>query len=183
MPDGIDPARTALVIYDMTATLLEGPGTEPWIVSDLPQLAELLGQCRAAGVFVCYANSAQGYAGFEIPAAIAPLQDEARLLHSGSGAFSGTDLEQLLRDREVDTVMVAGMAVDRGCNMTARQAQNLGFRVIMVRGACFTHSIAEGPFGPIDKHEIERVHLAALSRMGIGVPTIAEIMAELRAGG
>lgn len=179
MADTIDSQRAALVIYDMTATLLDGPGTEPWIVEDLPLLVKLLASCREAGVLVCYANSAQGYAGFEIPADIAPLSDETRVLHTESGAFSGTNLEQLLRDRNVDTVMIAGMAVDRGCNMTARQALNLGFKVVMVRGACYTHSIVESPFGPLDKHEIERVHLAALFRMGAAVPTIEEIMNQL----
>src|SRR5579862_3078355 len=165
----IEAARTALVIYDMTATLLEGPGTEPWIVEAIGDLVRLLDRCRQAGVFVCYANSAAGYAGFDIPAQIAPLDTETRLLHTESGAFSGTSLEEILRNKGIDTVIVAGMAVDRGANTTARQAMNRRFRAVMAQGACYTHDISESPFGPIGKHEIERVHLAALYRMGAAI--------------
>ena len=78
-----------------------------------------------------------------------------------SGALSGTNQAQLLRDRGIETLLIAGMAVDRGCNTTARQALNRGLRVVMVCGACYTHDIARFTFRPIGKDDVERVHLAA----------------------
>jgi len=45
------------------------------------------------------------------------------------GAFTATGLEQLLKDRDVTQVLLAGMATCMGVETTARQAFELGFNV------------------------------------------------------
>ena len=44
------------------------------------------------------------------------------------GSFTGTDLEEWLRDREIDTVSVAGYMTHMCCDTTARQAAHRGFK-------------------------------------------------------
>jgi nicotinamidase/pyrazinamidase len=53
----------------------------------------------------------------------------------GYSGFAGTDVERLLRDRDVDTVHVTGLALDYCVQATALDARRAGFDVIVHRGA------------------------------------------------
>jgi nicotinamidase/pyrazinamidase len=53
----------------------------------------------------------------------------------GYSGFEGTGLEELLRSREVDTVDVAGLALDYCVRATALDAKRAGFDVVVHRGA------------------------------------------------
>jgi nicotinamidase-related amidase len=180
MADQLEARRTALLIYDMTQTLMdEGPYIEPWVVEGLPGHARLLEACRKAGVLITYGISAKGYAGFDVCKPIAPQGDETVVRHGESGAFTDTPLLQALRDNQRDTLLITGMAVDRGCNLTAREALNRGLTPIVVRDACYTRDIKESPVGPVPKAEVARVHLAALYRLGVGIMSSDEVIRAL----
>ena len=47
------------------------------------------------------------------------------------GAFADTDLEQVLRQREVDTVVLGGISTNVGVESTARQGTGLGFALVV----------------------------------------------------
>ena len=59
----------------------------------------------------------------------------------GYSGFEGTDLERLLRQRDVDTVHVGGLALDYCVRATAIDARRAGFDVVLHRGA--TRAIGE----------------------------------------
>jgi nicotinamidase-related amidase len=52
------------------------------------------------------------------------------------GAFAGTDLEQQLKSRGVDTVVLSGISTNAGVESTARQGTGLGFAFVLVEDAC-----------------------------------------------
>lgn len=52
------------------------------------------------------------------------------------GAFAGTDLEQQLKTRGVDTVVLTGISTNHGVESTARQGTGLGFVFVLVEDAC-----------------------------------------------
>lgn len=54
------------------------------------------------------------------------------------GAFAGTELEQQLRQRGVETVVLGGIATNIGVESTARQGTGLGFAFVVVEDACST---------------------------------------------
>ena len=62
----------------------------------------------------------------------------------GYSAFEGTELERLLRDRGVDTVDVAGLALDYCVKATALDARRAGFNVVVHRGATRAVELIEG---------------------------------------
>lgn len=62
----------------------------------------------------------------------------------GYSGFEDTELEQLLRSREVDTVHVAGLALDYCVKATALDARRAGFDVVVHRGATRAVEVAEG---------------------------------------
>jgi nicotinamidase/pyrazinamidase len=53
----------------------------------------------------------------------------------GYSGFEDTNLEQLLREHDVDTVHVAGLALDYCVKATALDARRLGFDVVLHRDA------------------------------------------------
>jgi nicotinamidase/pyrazinamidase len=53
----------------------------------------------------------------------------------GYSGFEGTELERLLRERDVDTVHVAGLALDVCVRATALEARRAGWRVVLHRAA------------------------------------------------
>lgn len=56
------------------------------------------------------------------------------------GAFAGTELEHELRNRGVETVVLAGIATNIGVESTLRQGTGLGFAFVTVEDACSTFS-------------------------------------------
>ena len=52
------------------------------------------------------------------------------------GAFGHTELESLLKQRGIDTIVLAGIATNYGVESTLRQATSLGFNVVIAEDAC-----------------------------------------------
>jgi len=62
----------------------------------------------------------------------------------GYSGFEGTGLEALLRSRDVDTVDVAGLALDYCVRATALDAKRAGFDVVVHRGATRAVEVTPG---------------------------------------
>jgi nicotinamidase/pyrazinamidase len=62
----------------------------------------------------------------------------------GYSGFEETKLERLLREHDVDTVHVAGLALDYCVKATALDARRAGWRVILHRGATRAVNMEEG---------------------------------------
>lgn len=58
------------------------------------------------------------------------------------GSFTGTDLEAWLRERNIDTLVIAGYMTQMCCDTTARQAVHLGFSVEFLSDATGTLQIS-----------------------------------------
>jgi nicotinamidase-related amidase len=56
------------------------------------------------------------------------------------GAFAQTALEQELRSRGIETIVLAGIATNMGVESTLRQGTGLGFSFVTVEDACSTFS-------------------------------------------
>ncbi len=74
----------------------------------------------------------------ELIAALAPAPGELVVDKNTSSAFNSTGFEWLLRNLEVETLVVAGMATDMCVETTARDAADRGFNVILVEDATAT---------------------------------------------
>jgi nicotinamidase-related amidase len=74
----------------------------------------------------------------DVVAALAPAPGELVLDKNTSSAFSSTGIEWLLRNMDVDTLVLVGMATDMCVETTARDAADRGFNVIVVEDATAT---------------------------------------------
>ncbi|HET6620936.1 MAG TPA: isochorismatase family cysteine hydrolase [Dongiaceae bacterium] len=72
--------------------------------------------------------------------AIAPSDDDIVLPKTSSGVFNSTNIEYLLRNIGIDTLMVTGFLTDQCVDHTVRDAADCGFYPVCISDACATHS-------------------------------------------
>jgi len=67
---------------------------------------------------------------------IAALEPDVTITKKQWGAFHGTELDLQLRRRGVKTIILCGIATNFGVEMTAREAWQHGYEVVIVEDAC-----------------------------------------------
>jgi len=97
----------------------------------------------------------RGEPGHGIVAALAPRAGEPVIDKPGKGAFYQTDLDLVLRNRGVDTLLVGGVTTEVCVHTTIREANDRGYRCIALDDAC-------GSYFP----EFHRVGLAMIKAQG-----------------
>ncbi|THD44598.1 MAG: cysteine hydrolase [Bradyrhizobium sp.] len=165
LEDALDPARLALVVYDVQVGIRRQIKDGDTIVRAIAQVLEA---SRAAGVRVFYSrhmslpkklmgamqirtsmawqridNPADASPwflrdspDFQITPELRPGPDEAILDKITMSVFEGTPLAIALRDCDVNAVMFVGIALEIGIEPSARHAADLGFVPIIVADAC-----------------------------------------------
>jgi len=78
----------------------------------------------------------RGEAGHDIVPVLAPLAREPVIDKPGKGAFYQTDLDLVLRNRGVDTLLVGGVTTEVCVHTTIREANDRGYRCIALADAC-----------------------------------------------
>jgi len=72
----------------------------------------------------------------QVHAALAPRADEPVVVKRRVSAFTGSDLDVLLRAMQADTLVLAGIATSGVVLSTLRQAADLDFRLVVLADAC-----------------------------------------------
>jgi nicotinamidase-related amidase len=138
-PVAVDPKTTALLMLDF---MNQNCGKRPRCVATIPAMKKLLGEARAAKVTVVYsiiANSTPA----DVIKDVAPLADEPHVL-SGPDKFRNTDLEKILKDKGIKTVIAVGTASNGAVLYTASGAAFRGMDVIVpVDGMSAVEAVAE----------------------------------------
>jgi biuret amidohydrolase len=78
----------------------------------------------------------RGEAGHDIIAELYPVAGEPVLDKPGKGAFYQTDLDLMLRNRGVETLLVCGVTTEVCVHTTVREANDRGYRCIVVGDCC-----------------------------------------------
>ena len=149
---------TVLLVIDMQNVFL------PMTTSSMPHVETLIShfqsRCRPV-IFIQHGHSkaeltppytnqlvrkwgpsdsiATGSEDWELIPAIAKSAKGHRIIAKNTyDAFINTDLEKILKDLQVQTVVVCGVMTDCCCDTTARSAFNRGFETWLVKDACGT---------------------------------------------
>jgi len=78
----------------------------------------------------------QDHPATQVHAALKPLPDEPVIIKRRVSAFSGSDLEVLLRAAGADALVLAGIATSGVVLSTLRQAADLDYRLTVLADAC-----------------------------------------------
>jgi nicotinamidase-related amidase len=145
----LDP-RAALVVIDLQAGIVGLPLVHPAadIVSRTRALADAFRQHALPVVLVNVAGAPGGRTdrgsvrAAGLPAGFADLvpelgaqDDDILVTKTTAGAFSSTDLDEILRARGVTQVVVVGIATGSGVESTVRHAHELGYNVVVATDA------------------------------------------------
>ena len=73
---------------------------------------------------------------------VAPVGDEIVLPKTSSGLFNSTNFDYLLRNMNIDTVLVTGFLPDQCVDITACDGADRGYYMTCISDACATESQA-----------------------------------------
>jgi nicotinamidase-related amidase len=81
----------------------------------------------------------RGEPGHDIIPELYPVAGEPVIDKPGKGAFYQTDLELMLKNRGIDTLLVCGVTTEVCVNTTVREANDRGFRCIVLSDCCASY--------------------------------------------
>ena len=125
-PVTVDPKTTALLMLDF---MYQNCGKRARCVASIPAVEKLLDEARAAKVMVVYAIIT-GTTTADVIKEVAPTVDEP-WIRSGADKFINTDLEKMLKDKGIQTVIVTGTASNAAVLFTAAGAAQRGMNAIV----------------------------------------------------
>jgi ureidoacrylate peracid hydrolase len=156
----------------------------------LPNLQRLQSACRRAHIEIVYAavenmtrdgrDRSLDYkiSGIDVPRGswearvldeIAPAEDEMIFRKTSSSVFISTNIDYVLRNLEVRSLLVAGMMTDQCVESAVRDACDLGYLVTLVTDACVTDSA--------ERHEQSLIGIRGYCRQRRTGELLAEIAA------
>ena len=124
----VEPKTTALLLLDFNKQTCNAE-RRPRCIASIPKMKKLLDYARSKGVFVVYSLSA-GAAPGDIAPDLAPMEGDP-IVTSGPDKFMGTDLEKILKDKGIKTMIVTGTAAHGAVLYTASGAALRGMQVIV----------------------------------------------------
>ena len=140
-PVKADPKTTAFLVLDL---LKQSCNTKrrPRCVASLPKVEKFLGEARAHNMAVVYSLT-PGKTDKDVVDQVAPKSNEPSVT-AHADKFIGTDLEKILKDRGITTVIIAGTTAEGAVLYTASHAAFLGFKVVVpVDGSTAGNPFAE----------------------------------------
>lgn len=163
-----DPARTALLLIDVQNQVFNAQvrDSNPYFHARvaqtvIPNLQSLITRMRHVGGEVMYTVMenltrdgrdrsldyklsgffiAKGSWEAKVCDAVAPGEDDIVLPKTSSGVFNSTNIEYLLRNIGIDTLLLTGFLTDQCVDHTVRDAADRGFYPICLADACATYS-------------------------------------------
>lgn len=162
-----DPRRTAFINVDLQNCFVEGtPVAAPDGSRLLKELNTFAAACRSKGVLVIHTahilraglSNAGRLADYILPIREGMITkgSPSAALHRDLvvdgrdvvlekprfGAFQGTDLEAVLRTRNIDSVIIGGIATNVCCETTAREASARDFKMFFLSDGTATSGVA-----------------------------------------
>ncbi len=127
-PVTLDPKTTALLVLDFVKQTCNTE-RRPRCLDSVPKVQALLKQARAKGVTVIHSTTTAATPA-DIAKELTPLEGEP-IVKASADKFFKTDLEKILSEKGIKTVVVVGTAAQGAVLNTASQAAFRGLQVIV----------------------------------------------------
>lgn len=150
--------KRALVVIDVQESFRQLPRWRAVSTADIVERTVRLVEARRAQgdlvVWVLHAEPGSGTP-FDPPSGhvrliepLTPLPGEPVITKTSRNAFTTTNLQQILTQHGVGTLMISGIQTEQCCETTARLAADLGYDVEFVTEATATFPIPHRDRGP-----------------------------------
>jgi ureidoacrylate peracid hydrolase len=193
----IDPAHAVLLIIDVQNYCIGAKAGKSEYFRQrlrdtvLPNIRRLQTACRRAGIEVVYSvienmtrdgrDRSLDYkiSGIDVPLGskdahvleeIAPTNDEMIFRKTSSSVFISTNIDYVLRNLGVRSLIVSGIMTDQCVESAARDACDLGYLVTLVTDACTTDSA--------ERHRQSLIGISGYCRQRLTEQLLSEIAAS-----
>jgi len=175
LPRSLDAKHTALIVIDIQNEYFEnGLVTLPNAESAALIAKELLAWARDSQLTIVHMQHLSATPegpvflpntwSVEINANVKPLEGEVVIQKYYPSSFQGTALQEMLKERDIETLIVCGFMTHMCVESTVRDAFHRGYKVIVDNNACATRDLpAAGVGEPISHDVIHRSSLASLN--------------------
>jgi nicotinamidase-related amidase len=126
-PVTVDPKTTALLMLDF---MKQNCGARPRCMATIPAVKKLLGEARAAKATVIYSKFGKTTWADIVDKDLAPATGESDVT-SFADKFLNTDLEKILKDKGIQTVIAVGTAANGAVLLTATGSALRGINVVV----------------------------------------------------
>lgn len=195
----------ALVIVDMQNAFVKPgyPLAIPDAPSTVPEMNRLITVCRShnipivwlktvfdeegcvdagllkeiAGNKVC--SLAKGEAGVDIYPELDWQADDITVLKKRFSGFHNTNLESILRERNIDTLLIVGTVLNVCCETTARDAFQRDFRVLFPIDLNSTRPHDDLGFGAFSAEDMAKAVLTSLGTRFVQLISTKDLIKEI----
>lgn len=129
-PVTIDPKETALLVMDFTVQTCT-PQRRLRCANSVPKVEKLVADARRTGAFVIYSVAVPGSTAADILKELTPAAGEPVLPPLGPDKFVGSELDKMLKERGVKTVIAIGTQANTSVLHTGSAAALRGFKVVV----------------------------------------------------
>ncbi|PTY37941.1 isochorismatase [Saccharospirillum sp. MSK14-1] len=196
--------RTALIVVDMQRVFCESDGAlyVPATESIIAPIKTLAQQCRQHGLPVIYLRHvlrgdgsdsgrmrdlypdvdqvlARNHPQVEIINELRPQPGDItvdKLFYSG---FHNTDLDTILRARDIDTLLICGTVTNVCCDTTLRDAVHREYKVIALSDAMAAMPYPDLGFGAVSAEEVQKVALTTFAYEFGEVAATASVLSRI----
>lgn len=199
--ESIDPSTTAMIVVDMQNDFVaDGAMLQSKQAHDMvPKLAKTLKFCREHGIRVIYtahvhrkdgcdmglyddlyppianrASLVDGSTGVNIYPDLAPAPGEHVIKKHRYSAFFSTDLDLILREWGIKSVVVSGTTTENCCHATARDAMFHNYKVAFLSDATGTFDYPDVGHGAMSAQDVHKATLIILAFSTAHVMTVDE---------
>ena len=145
--------KLALLVIDVQKAFFKNAETSHSLNQAIIQINAGIGLFREKKLpVICIQHIVQesgllpGTEEFELPESLAILPTDAHIHKTYGNAFNKTSLEQLLRDQDIDTIIITGYCAEYCILSTYRGALDLDFAPVLLRGAIASRNPNNIPF-------------------------------------
>lgn len=203
----IDPKKTVMIVVDMQNDFVaDGAKLQSKQAHDMvPKLARTLKACREQGIRIIYtahvhrrdgsdmglyddlygpiadrSSLVDGEPGSDIYNDLAPAPGEHIIKKHRYSGFHGTDLDIILREWGIETVIVSGTTTENCCHATARDAMFHNYKVVFLSDCTGTFDYPDVGQGAMAAADVHRATLTILAFSTAHVMTADECLAKAK---
>lgn len=199
----IDPKKTAVMVIDMQNDFVK-PGAPLYVHMGYEfseSLARFLDKCRELGMLIIYTKNVlradgrdrgkagefcqpikdglaliDGTPGGEIFDVVAPKEDDVVIKKQKYSSFYGTNLDNILSNCGIDTLVITGVCTEACCFSTARDAGYRNFNIAFLSDLTGTIDYPDMGFGAMTALEMHHAMLTNIALSTAAVMTSEELL-------